>query len=130
MQRAYALSNETINASNKQAQDILDQATQDANDIRLSAITYTDEMLANIEAIIQETLENAGGKYGFFLEALQSCAGVVTQNRKELAPQTAQAAAMSSSYNTASASLEEEPEEEEEELDELDDLDDLEEEKA
>jgi len=82
MQRAYALSNETINASNKQAQDILDQATQDANDIRLSAITYTDEMLANIEAIIQETLENAGGKYGIFLEALQSCAGVVTQNRK------------------------------------------------
>lgn len=130
MQRAYALSNETINASNKQAQDILDQATQDANDIRLSAITYTDEMLANIEAIIQETLENAGGKYGIFLEALQSCAGVVTQNRKELAPHTAQAAAMSSSYNTASASLEEEPEEEEEELDELDDLDDLEEEKA
>ena len=55
---------------------------------------------------------------------------MVTQNRKELAPQTAQAAAMSSSYNTASASLEEEPEEEEEELDELDDLDDLEEEKA
>lgn len=130
MQRAYALSNETINASNKQAQDILDQAVQDANDIRLSAITYTDEMLANIEAIIQETLENAGGKYGIFLEALQSCAGVVTQNRKELAPQTAQAAAMSSSYATAPAAAEEEPEEEEAELDELDDLDDLEEEKA
>lgn len=131
MQRAYALSNETINASNKQAQDILDQATQDANDIRLSAITYTDEMLANIEAVIQETLENAGGKYGMFLEALQSCAGVVTQNRKELAPQTAQAAAISSSYETASASLEEEKEEEkelEDDLDELDELDDLEEE--
>ncbi len=130
MQRAYALSNETINASNKQAQDILDQAVQDANDIRLSAITYTDEMLANIEAIIQETLENAGGKYGIFLEALQSCAGVVAQNRKELAPQTAQAAAISSSYSAASASVEEEPRKEEEELDELDDLDDLEEEKA
>lgn len=130
MQRAYALSNETINASNKQAQDILDQAVQDANDIRLSAIMYTDEMLANIEAIIQETLENAGGKYGIFLESLQSCAGVVTQNRKELAPQTAQAAAMSSSYTTAPAPAEEEPEEEEAELDELDDLDDLEEEKA
>lgn len=125
MQQAYALSNETINASNKQAQDILDQATQDANDIRLSAIAYTDEMLANIEAIIQETLDNAGGKYGMFLDALQSCAGVVTQNRKELAPQTAQAAAISNSYEKVSAPKEEEKEEKLDDLDGLDDLDDL-----
>ena len=125
MQQAYALSNETINASNKQAQDILDQATQDANDIRLGAIAYTDEMLANIEAIIRETLDNAGSKYGMFLEALQSCAGVVTQNRKELAPQTAQAAAISSSYEKPSAPREEEKEEKLDDLDGLDDLDDL-----
>lgn len=125
MQQAYALSNETINASNKQAQDILDQATQDANDIRLSAIAYTDEMLANIEAIIQETLDNAGSKYGMFLDALQSCAGVVIQNRKELAPQTAQAAAISSSYEKASAPREEEKEEKLDDLEGLDDLDDL-----
>lgn len=125
MQQAYALSNETINASNKQAQDILDQATQDANDIRLSAIAYTDEMLANIEAIIQETLDNAGGKYGMFLDALQSCGSVVTQNRKELAPQTAQAAAISSSYEKVSVSKEEEKEEKLDDLDSLDDLDDL-----
>lgn len=125
MQQAYALSNETINASNKQAQDILDQATQDANDIRLSAIAYTDEMLANIEAIIQETLDNAGAKYGMFLDALQSCGSVVTQNRKELAPQTAQAAAISSSYERVSVSKEEEKEEKLDDLDSLDDLDDL-----
>ena len=125
MQQAYALSNETINASNKQAQDILDQATQDANDIRLSAIAYTDEMLANIEAIIQETLDNAGGKYGMFLDALQSCGSVVTQNRKELAPQTAQAAAISSSYERVSVPKEEEKEETLDDLDSLDDLDDL-----
>ena len=41
MQKAYAQANETINAANKQAQEILDSATQDANSIRLSAITYT-----------------------------------------------------------------------------------------
>lgn len=123
MQRAYALSNETINASNKQAQEILDQATQDANDIRLGAITYTDEMLANIQAIIQETLENAGGRYGMFIEALQSCVGVVTQNRKELAPQTAQAAAISSAYEPAPAPKEEEKKDTLEDLDSLDALD-------
>ena len=46
MQKAYAQANDTINAANKQAQEILDSATQDANSIRLSAITYTDDMMA------------------------------------------------------------------------------------
>ena len=95
MQKAYAQANETINAANKQAQEILDSATQDANSIRLSAITYTDDMMANIGNVLQNTLDDAGAKYKVFLDALQSCLDVVNQNRQELAPQTAQAAAIS-----------------------------------
>lgn len=98
MQRAYAQANETINAANKQAQDILDSATQDANSIRLSAITYTDDMMANIGSVVSQTLEDAGGKYKMFIDALQSCLDIVNANRQELAPQTAQAAAMNNSY--------------------------------
>ena len=60
MQRAYAQANETINSANKQAQDILDNATQDANNIRLSAITYTDDMMASIQNVITTTLDDAG----------------------------------------------------------------------
>ena len=60
MQKAYAQANETINAANKQAQEILDSATQDANSIRLSAITYTDDMMANIGSVLNQTLEDAG----------------------------------------------------------------------
>ncbi len=99
MQKAYAQANETINAANRQAQEILDSATQDANSIRLSAITYTDDMMANIGAVLNDTLEDAGGKYKGFIDALQSCLDVVNQNRQELAPQTAQAAAISNSYH-------------------------------
>ena len=66
MQKAYAQANETINAANKQAQEILDSATQDANSIRLSAITYTDDMMANIGSVLNQTLEDAGGKYKGF----------------------------------------------------------------
>ena len=62
MQKAYAQANDTINAANKQAQEILDSATQDANSIRLSAITYTDDMMANIGSVLNQTLEDAGGK--------------------------------------------------------------------
>ena len=101
MQKAYAQANDTINAANRQAQEILDSATQDANSIRLSAITYTDDMLANIANVLTSTLDDAGGKYKVFLESLQSCLDVVNQNRQELAPQTAQAAAISSSYQSA-----------------------------
>ena len=47
---------------------VLDSATQDANSIRLSAITYTDDMMANIGAVVAQTLEDAGGKYKGFIE--------------------------------------------------------------
>ena len=93
--------NETINAANRQAQEILDSATQDANSIRLSAITYTDDMMANIGSVLNQTLEDAGGKYKGFIDALQACLDVVNHNRQELAPQTAQAAAISGSYQTS-----------------------------
>lgn len=73
MQKAYAQANDTINAANKQAQEILDSATQDANSIRLSAITYTDDMMASIGSVLNQTLEDAGGKYKSFIEALQTC---------------------------------------------------------
>ena len=102
MQKAYAQANETINAANRQAQEILDSATQDANSIRLSAITYTDDMMANIGSVLTQTLEDAGGKYkGIHRCSSEHVMDVVNHNRQELAPQTAQAAAMSGSYQPA-----------------------------
>ena len=101
MQQAYAQANEIVTAATDQAQEILDSATQDANSIRLSAITYTDDMMANIGSVLTQTLEDAGGKYKGFIDALQACMDVVNHNRQELAPQTAQAAAMSGSYQPA-----------------------------
>ena len=103
MQKAYAQANDTINAANKQAQEILDSATQDANSIRLSAITYTDDMMANIGSVLNTTLEDAGAKYKTFIDSLQSCLDVVNHNRQELAPQTAQAAAITGSYHDDAA---------------------------
>ncbi len=132
MQKAYAQANETVNSANRQAQEILDSATTDANNIRLSAITYTDEMMANIEQILGDTLEDAGTKYRLAVDALQSCLTVVTQNRAELAPQTAQAAAMNNSYrpDKQSMSMGRDDDEDEDDMDmdddeEIDDDDDL-----
>ena len=93
------LTDDDIATRKEQAQEILDSATQDANSIRLSAITYTDDMMANIGSVLNQTLEDAGGKYKTFIDSLQSCLEVVNHNRQELAPQTAQAAAITGSYH-------------------------------
>lgn len=118
MQQAYAQANEIVNSANQQAQAIIDSATADANNLRLSAISYTDEMMANLEQLIHGTIENANARYNelaqtynAFAQSLQSAADVVSENRSELAPQL---------NNPIPKQTEEEPEEN---LD-MDDLDD------
>ena len=90
MQRAYVQANETVNQANAQAQSILDAATTDSNNIRLSAISYTDDMLANMAQIMESTLTDVGEKYSLFANSLKSCYDVVKKNRSELAPQVSQ----------------------------------------
>lgn len=118
MQQAYAQANEIVNSANQQAQAIIDSATADANNLRLSAISYTDEMMANLEQLIHGTMENANARYNelaqtynAFAQSLQSAADVVSENRSELAPQL---------NNPIPKQTEEEPEEN---LD-MDDLED------
>lgn len=89
MQQAYAQANETIANANRQAQQILDEATIDANNIRLGAISYTDDMLGNMEQILSTAINEAGEKYRNYMSSIQSCYDVVSQNRRELQPQTA-----------------------------------------
>lgn len=123
MQQAYAQANEIVNSANKQAQEIIDSATADANNLRLSAISYTDEMMANLEQLIHGTMENANARYNelaqtynAFAQSLQSAAEVVNENRSELAPQ----------LNNPIPEQEEEESEENLDMDDFDD-DDLDE---
>ena len=92
MQAAYSQANETVNNANMQAQGILDSATNDANSIRMSAISYTDEMLATLSTIMADALNDAGAKYNSFVSSLQSCYDVVNKNRSELNPASQSAA--------------------------------------
>ena len=89
MQKALEQSNRLIEQTNQQAQEIVDNATNDSNNIRMSAIAYTDEMLDNLEKIMAHTLDSAGTRYNNFINAIQSCYDIVTKNRRELSPQVA-----------------------------------------
>ena len=85
-QQAYTQANETINKSNQQAQQILDAATDDANSIRYSAISYTDEMLGNLGALIENALDDSMPKYKSMIDSLKGALDVVNRNRSELDP--------------------------------------------
>ena len=91
MQKAFSQANETINKSNQQAQSILDSATSDANNIRFSAISYTDEMMANLGNILQDAINDFEPKFNGISDSLRNALGIVNHNREELAPQTSAA---------------------------------------
>ena len=95
MQKAIEQSNQLLEQTNNQAQEMIDNATNDANNIRVNAISYTDEMLANLEKIMSHTVDSAGQKYNNFMNSIQSCLDIVQKNRQELSPSAAP-----SSYST------------------------------
>ena len=84
MQQAYAQANEVVMAATEQAQQILDNATNDANDIRLGAVQYTDELLAGVESIVGHTMDSYTSKFDGLVNSLKECYDVVRANRAEL----------------------------------------------
>ncbi len=86
MQQAYQQANALVEDASAQAQQILDNAVNDANDIRMGAMQYTDDILANLQNIITHTMENITIKYDSFMKSLNTSLEVVIANRNELAP--------------------------------------------
>ena len=68
----------------QQAQEILDNATSDANEIRIGAMRYADNLMANAEGIIGHTLDSYTTKYDSLVNSLQECYDMVRNNRAEL----------------------------------------------
>ena len=85
MQRAYSEAEEIKDQAYSQAQALLDQATEEANQMRYSAVQYTDDMLANLQRIIEHSIESNRTKYDSLLTALDKDLNVVISNRNELA---------------------------------------------
>ena len=107
MQQAYAQANEIVTAATEQAQQILDNATNDANDIRIGAMQYTDDLLANAESIIGHTLDSYTTKYDGLVNSLQECYDMVRNNRSELEIPDQSARGLEAEYGAAEAPEEE-----------------------
>jgi len=86
MQQAYSKANEVVTMATNQAQEILDKATIEANAVKASAMQYTDDLLANLEKIITHTTQTTVANYNELISNLNSCNGIVKENRTELHP--------------------------------------------
>ena len=86
MQQAYAQANEVVTMATRQAQEILDNATMEANAVRMSAMQYMDDMLANLENVIASSVQTAKTDYNTLIGNLNHYHEIVQSNRAELNP--------------------------------------------
>jgi hypothetical protein len=87
MQQAYAQANEVVMIATKQAQEILDKATNEANSIRMMAMNYTDGQLKSLEDILTNSIDTSRARYESLINSLQGFLDVVSANRAQLFPE-------------------------------------------
>ena len=87
MQQAYAQANEVVQIATQQAQQIMDEATNDANDIRLSAMSYTDALLKEMQDTLAGSIADNKARSEALERNLQGYLDTVTANRNELNPE-------------------------------------------
>ena len=84
MQKAYAQANEIISTATQQAQEIIDQANEESNSIKISAITYTDDLLKGFQELLANSVETTRSRSENLLANMQGYLDVVTANREAL----------------------------------------------
>lgn len=90
MLRAYEQADQVVNEAIYKAQEIIDDATLEANELKMSAMSYTDSLLAQVEDIVGHYLGQTNTKYNEMMSSLNDCYDVVRSNRQELIDDAAQ----------------------------------------
>ncbi len=88
MQRAYDEGQHYIDQAREKAQRILDEAVEQANEYKQSAIDYTDQLLASIQATLEGTMNDTVSRYEGFMGSLNETLNMVINNRAALVPQS------------------------------------------
>ena len=86
MQQAYEQANIVVAQAAQQAQDILDKATMEANELRMQAAQYTEDRLAELEAIVLSALQNSNANYSSLIGSLEQYKELIQSNRRALRP--------------------------------------------
>ena len=86
MQQAYAQANEVIAHAAKQAEEILTKSTNEANQMKAAAVSYTDNLLADVEVIVNKAIETTNANTTSFLKDLTAYSETIKSNRADLVP--------------------------------------------
>lgn len=107
MQQAHARAQEVETIARQKAQELVDAAAMEANTMRMSAVQYTDDLLANIENILSHSIQTTSGQYDNMLTSMNQYLEIVQSNRNELrgTDDTEEGYASSVSQNTGELSI-------------------------
>ena len=86
MQQAYKEANTVIEDATIKAGGIIDKATMEANEVRAAATRYLDEELANIQQILQSSIQGIAAANETAVGTLSQNLQVATANRNSLYP--------------------------------------------
>ena len=72
--------------ASEQAQQIIDNATIEANNVKDAAMQYLDDMLEHLDNLMTATMNTTYAHYESFMKSMAGFHDVVTSNRAELHP--------------------------------------------
>ena len=74
----------TAEQAQAQADQILNSASQEANSVRMSAMDYTDQMLASVETLLSNSIRDQQQKFDDYINSVKGTYSIVSGNRREL----------------------------------------------
>lgn len=87
MLKAYEKAEQTINAANAQAEEIVTAANQNAEEVRLSALSYTQSLINNIQDVVVRSLDIARNNSEGLINGLTENLNILVSNNEALSSQ-------------------------------------------
>lgn len=87
MLKAYEKAEQTINAANAQAEEIVAAANQNAEEMRMSALSYTQSLISNIQEVVERSLEIARTNSEGLINGLSENLNILVSNNDALVSQ-------------------------------------------
>ncbi|MCR4672918.1 MAG: ATPase [Lachnospiraceae bacterium] len=87
MLKAYEKAEQTINDANAQAQEIVAAANQNAEEVRVSALTYTQSMIGNVTEVLERSLDIARKNSEGLIGGLTENLNILTDNSDAITEQ-------------------------------------------
>ena len=84
VKQATDIADKIVIQAQEQADEIISSAQAEAEEIAAGAISYTDNLLSNLEGALNNTIDSTNQKYAAFIESCENSLKQVKANRDEL----------------------------------------------